>query len=311
MDNQVLYERYKELLGSVPEFLKKYLELDILKRLTDVSIFCGMEYGSKNMYDFHAYISRFDHSLNTALITWKLTHDKKSTLASLFHDVASPAFSHVIDFMNKDYIVQESTEEKTESIIINSKELIDMLLSDNLDIEDIIDYKKNSVVDSKRPHLCADRIEGIISVSIGWTNLMNEYLVSEILDSLVLFENEEGEMEIGFNNREVAEKVVEINREYNKRTNSINDYYMMNLMGKIINRCLSLNLFTMDDLYRFGEHEVIDIIEDNKSLDVYLEDLWLEFKTTREVRITAMEPVKDKCINPLVLGYRLFQSIKS
>ena len=71
------------------------------------------------------------------------------------------------------------------------------------------------------------------------------------------------------------------------------------------------DLFTMDDLYRFGEHEVIDIIEANKSLDVYLEDLWLEFKTTREVRITAMEPVKDKCINPLVLGYRLFQSIKS
>lgn len=311
MDNQALYEKYKGLLGSLPEFLKKYLDLDIIKRLMDVSIFCGMEYGSKNMYEFHAYISRFDHSLNAALITWKLTHDKKSTLAALFHDVASPAFSHVIDFMNKDYIVQESTEEKTESIITSSKELMSMLQSDGIAIEDIIDYKKNSVVDSKRPHLCADRLEGIISVSIGWTNLMNENLVKEILDSLVLIENEEGEMEIGFNNREVAEKVVEINREYNKRTSSINDYYMMNLMGKIINKCLSLNLFTMDDLYRFGEHEVIDIIEENKSIDIELEDLWLEFKTTKEPSITTMEPVKDKCINPLILGHRLFQSIKN
>lgn len=306
-----LYEYYQNLLGPIPEFLHKYLELDILKRLMDVSIFCGMEYGSKKMYEFYAFISRFDHSLNTALITWRLTHDKKSTLAALFHDVASPAFSHVIDFMNEDYMKQESTEEKTESIITSSKELKEMLKSDGIAIEDIIDYKKDSIVDSKRPHLCADRIEGIISVSIGWTNLMNENLVKEILDSLTLFENEEGEYEIGFNNKLVAEKVVEINREYNKRTNSINDYYMMNLMAKIIKKCLSLNLFSMDDLYRFGEHDVIDIIEENKSIDIELENLWLEFKTSKKANITYMEPVKDKCINPLIMGHRLFQSIKS
>lgn len=306
-----LYEYYQNLLGSIPEFLKKYLELDILKRLKDVSIFCGMEYGSKKMYEFHAFISRFDHSLNAALMTWRLTNDKKSTLAALFHDVASPAFSHVIDFMNKDYLVQESTEERTESILASSKELIEMLESDGVELEDIINYKNDPVVDSRRPHLCADRLEGIISVSIGWTNLMNEELLKEILDSLTLFTNEEGELEIGFNNKLVAEKVVEINNEYNRRTSSINDYYMMNLMAKVIKKCLSLNIFTMDDLYHYGEHGIIDIIEENKSIDVELEMLWLEFKTTKEANLTYMEPVKDKCINPLILGTRLFKTIKN
>ena len=311
MDNQALYEKYQKLLGPIPEFLNKYLELDILKRLMDISIFCGMEYGSKKMYEFHAFISRFDHSLNAALITWRLTHDKKSTLAALFHDVASPAFSHVIDFMNKDYIEQETTEEKTGIILANSKELREMLESDGIDIEDIIDYKSDPVVDQRRPHLCADRIEGIISVSIGWTNLMDEDLIKEILSSLILFKNEYDEMEIGFNNKETAEKVVEINREYNKRTSSINDFYMMNLMAKIIKKCLSLALFTTEDLYHLGEHDIIDIIEENKSIDIELESLWLEFKTTDTPNITTMETVKDKCINPLILGRRLFQSIKN
>ena len=311
MDNQVLYDKYKRMLGSTPEFLKKYLELDILKRLMDISFFCGMEYGSKKMYEFHAIISRFDHSLNTALITWRLTHDKKSTLAALFHDVASPAFSHVIDYMNKDYMNQESTEEKTADIILSSKELRAMLESDGVDIEDIINYKGNPVVDQNRPHLCADRIEGLISVSIGWTNMVSETTIKEILNSLVLLTNEYGELEIGINNEDIARKVFEINQEYIKRTQSINDFYMMDLMAKIIKKCLFLKLFTYEDLYHLGEHDIIDIIEEEKSIDIELESLWLEFKTTDKPRIDNMEETKVKRINPLIFNHRLFQSIKN
>lgn len=59
-------------------------------------------------------ITRYDHSLTFALLTWKCTKDKKATLAGMFHDIATPCFSHVIDYMNKDYENQESTEENTE-----------------------------------------------------------------------------------------------------------------------------------------------------------------------------------------------------
>ena len=67
--------------------------------------------------NFKEYITRYDHSINVALITWKCTYSKEQTLAALFHDVATPCFSHVIDYMNKDYETQESTEEYTERII--------------------------------------------------------------------------------------------------------------------------------------------------------------------------------------------------
>lgn len=54
--------------------------------------------------------------MTVALLTYKLTNDKVATLAGLFHDIATPCFSHVIDYMNGDYENQESTEEYTGTI---------------------------------------------------------------------------------------------------------------------------------------------------------------------------------------------------
>ena len=110
------YKKYQKELGDIPEFLNKYLNLDVMQRLKGVSLFCGMNYASPYMYDFSLNISRYDHSLNVALITWRLTHDKTQTLAALFHDVSTPVFSFVFDFMNGDYIEQESTEDKIREV---------------------------------------------------------------------------------------------------------------------------------------------------------------------------------------------------
>ena len=46
---------------------------------------------------------------------------------NLFHDIATPVFKHCIDFMNGDSENQESTEEKTESILRSSKKLKQLL----------------------------------------------------------------------------------------------------------------------------------------------------------------------------------------
>ena len=148
MEDYLAYQKY---ICSVPDFLKKYLELDILKRLEDISVLCGMDYASKHIYDFEFYMSRFNHSLNVALITWRLTYDKTQTLAALFHDISTPVFSHVIDYMNGDYIKQESTEHKTEEVLRSCRQLFEYLKEDCVYIENIVDFKKYSVVDLPRP----------------------------------------------------------------------------------------------------------------------------------------------------------------
>jgi HD superfamily phosphohydrolase len=302
-----LYNSYKELLGSIPEFLYKYLDLDILIRLKDISIFCGMEYGSPYMYDFGVFISRYDHSLNVALITWNLTHDKTSTLASLFHDVSSPTFSHVVDFMNGDLIKQESTEELTSFILLNNKKLNELLNADDVNIYDVINYKNNSIVDTSRPKMCADRLDGIISVSIGWTHIIDYYNLKKIISNLILIPNEDNQLEIGFKNREVGEYLIYINQEYDRMTSGIEDYYMMDLMARILKLCLELGIFKYEDLYILTEHEILDIIEENTCINDALDKLWLEFKTTKYPTINSTKIVKKKKINPLIYDTKVFR----
>lgn len=118
-----------------PEFLTKYLETPSLLRLKKVGYFCGMDYASKDIYNFSEYISRYDHSLTVCLLVYKLTKSKLATLAGLFHDIATPCFSHVIDYMNKDYENQESTEEYTERILRNDEYLKRCLKEDNIEMK--------------------------------------------------------------------------------------------------------------------------------------------------------------------------------
>lgn len=132
-----------------------------------------MDYASKNIYDFKEKITRYDHSLTVALLTWKCTKDMKATIAGLFHDVATPCFSHVIDYMNKDYEKQESTEEYTEKILRNDEYLKKCLKEDNIEIEDIINFKKYNIVDNDRPKVCSDRLDGVILTGISWTKNIN------------------------------------------------------------------------------------------------------------------------------------------
>ena len=52
--NSNLLEYYFEKLDykTMPEFLIKYLDTPCLKRLKKIGYFCGMDYASKNIYDF-------------------------------------------------------------------------------------------------------------------------------------------------------------------------------------------------------------------------------------------------------------------
>ncbi|MDE5630869.1 MAG: HD domain-containing protein, partial [Bacilli bacterium] len=219
------YQKYQNLLGPIPEFLKKYLSLDILLRLKDISLECGMDYASKHAYDIRFFISRYEHSLSVALITWHLTKDKKATLASLFHDIASPVFSHVIDYMNGDFINQESTEEKTYEILYNSKELRELLKIDNIDIKDIIDFKKYSIVDLPRPKMCADRLDNIIAVGMHIVHKIDFNDACLIISSLTKVINEDGEEEISFTSEKAVQKLIESNNAFNQLTHSKKDNY--------------------------------------------------------------------------------------
>lgn len=297
-------KEYHNMLGEIPEFLTKYLNLRILTRLKKVGYFCGMDYGSKHIYDFGYKISRYDHSLSTALITWKFTKDKKQTLAALFHDVSTPCFSHVIDYMNKDYENQESTEEKTESILKCSRKLKDLLKEDNLTLGDITDFKKFTIVDNHRPKMCADRLDGIILTSLGWTKELSMSEIPEIIASIEVQTNEDNELELGFTSSKIAKTLCDLNKSIDTLCHSNEDNYMMELLAEITKYAINKKYITYDNLYTYNEDKLFDILNSKK--DTALRIMLNLFKTVTKEEITIKElpKVKRRHINPLVNGKR-------
>ena len=297
-------KEYINMLGPIPKFLEKYLSLRILTRLKKVGYFCGMDYASEHIYLFEYKISRYEHSLTTALLTWKHTKSKRQTLAALFHDVSTPCFSHVIDYMNKDYENQESTEEKTETILRSSKKLKELLKEDKLTIEDILDFKNYTIVDNHRPKLCADRIDGIILTSLGWTKTLTMEEVPNILNDIQVMINEEKEKELGVKTNEIANKLCDLNREIDIICHSNEDNYMMELLAEITKYVIDKGYITYDNLYEYNEEKLIKLLYSIE--DTALKILLNLFKTVtlEEISIKEMPPVKRRYINPLVNGKR-------
>lgn len=298
-------QEYIDMFGDIPQFLEKYLKLRILTRLKKIGYFCGMDYASPHIYMFEYKISRFDHSLTTALMTWKYSKDKKATLSALFHDVSTPCFSHVIDYMNKDYENQESTEENTESILRNCKSLKKLLKEDNISLEDILDFKKFTIVDNHRPKLCADRVDGLILTSLGWTKSLTMSEIQDILNGIKVMKNEDDEKELGVTTPELAIKLCDLNREIDILCHSNEDNYMMELLAEITRYAIDKNYITYDNLYEYTEEKLMKILysKDDTALKILLN--LFKTVTLEEISIKDLPKVKIRDINPLVNGIRI------
>jgi len=298
------YLKYQQYISDIPDFLYKYLDLDIMLRLKDISVLCGMDNASKDIYNFKFYMSRFNHSLNVALITWRLTNDKTQTLAALFHDVSTPVFSHVIDYMNGDYVNQESTESKTKDVLLSSRILLDYLKEDNIDINNIIDFKSYSIVDLPRPALCADRLDNLIGGGMCWAKNVELSDAKSIIDNLTTCINETGQQEITLYSLELCKYLRYINNEINRLTHTQEDTYMMMLLASITKCLIKTSIISYDDLYKLTEPQMVHIIKQN--LDIpELNRMWNTFRTiTKPVPVVDVK-IKEMSLKPYYKGRRI------
>lgn len=301
-----LLEYYMRKLDyeSRPEFLDEYLDLPVLKRLKDVSYLCGMDYASKDVYNFKEYISRYDHSITTSLLTWKCSHDKKMTLAALFHDADTPCFSHVIDYMNKDYLKQESTEQMKDYLLRNDAALNNLLYKDNINMDDIINFKQYSIVDTERPMLCADRLDGIILSGISWSKEVNKKCIDLLINSIEVYRHK-GVDEIGFNNLVAALLAIGINTNINELCHSKEDIYMMELVANIIKLAIRKGYISYESLYILGEKALLSILEEtNDEQIIDMLDIFYNIKK-KEIPDIVLPKIKVRTINPLVNNIRI------
>lgn len=299
------YYMQKLKYNEMPDFLVKYLDSPCLIRLKKVSYLCGMEYSSEDIYNIEEFISRYDHSLTVALITWLLTGDKNATIAALVHDVSTPCFSHVVDFMNADYENQESTEEFTEFILKNDSYFMECLKKDNIDLLDIVDYKKYTIVDNNRPKVCADRIDGIILTGISWTKNISEEDIKLIIEDMYIARNEENEEEICFKTLAVVKKVIDISKSIDMYCHSSENFYLMKLLGDMTKLAIDREYIKYEDLFYLNEEELFDIFYNKNDKDLL--ELLKEFKTVKinEIPSINIPKIKIRSLKPLVNGVRI------
>jgi len=255
-----LKEYFNILSEDVPEFLYEYIGTAEMQKQGRISATCGTCY--TKLFDIDQWYSSLDHSVAVALIVWHFTKDKKQTLAGLLHDIATPAFKHCIDFMNGDHEKQESTEELTTKIIRDSKEIMSLLRRDGIKLEEVSDYHIYPIADNDTPRLAADRLEYTLSNGLGVRiNLWNLEDVREVYNNIEVQINEDGLEELGFCDKEIAEKFVNVMSKLSKSYISNKTTFSMQFLADIMKRMSAENLISVQDLYNLSEKEIICRIE--------------------------------------------------
>lgn len=300
-------EYFDILSPEKPDFLEEYINTPEMQKQAGISVSCGTCY-SKLFPEITLWYSSLDHSVAVALIIWNFTKDKKQTLAGLFHDIATPAFKHVIDFLNGDYEKQETTEELTTKIISESKEIMSLLNRDGIKIEEINDYHKYPIADNDTPMLSSDRLEYTLSNGFGVRRkLWNLDEIKEIYENIEIQKNEKGIEELGFKDKEIAEKFVKNMSILSKTYMDSKTKISMQLLADIIKKINEQNLITKNDLYNLSEKEIMEKIENCQYNDIaqkfnewrnteraYESDTVVKNRYCKEIK------TKIRYINPLV-----------
>lgn len=293
---------WKLYYPSTPSFINDLAGTPAMQRLKGVGMNCGCEYTSFPLFDGLRNYSRYSHSVGCALIVWRFTHDVRQTIAALLHDIATPTFAHVIDFLNNDHLKQESTEHGTTEIIASSAEIMEKLKELGLTLDDVADYHRYPIADNDSPKLSADRLEYTLTNMVNYRVAPYED-VQRWFEDLTVSANDEGEEELMFNNPEAAEQF----SLAALRTSAIyiadEDRFAMQTLAELLKKHIKRGILDTSDLYQ-TEERVIALL----GSDAAAAADWNRFRQLHRICRGCQHPeakiivAKKRHINPSVAG---------
>lgn len=230
------------------------------------------------------------------------------------HDISTPAFKHCVDFLNGDYMLQESTENLTTKIIKNSKEIMQLLKRDNIEISEVDNYHLYPIADNDTPKLSADRLEYSLSNALFTYRLLDSESIKEIYNDISIQKNEENEIELGFKTKKIARNFVKVTSRLSIIYREDRTRYSMQLIADILKRLNNENKISKKDLYMLKESEIINIIDTSKYNEIF--NIW---KNAKKVKTSKEKPknvyyvhhgAKVRYIDPLFNGERISKCCK-
>ena len=290
---------------EIPQVIEALCETAPMRRLRDVGMNCGCEYTSFPLFRTIGRYTRFEHSLGTALIVWRFTRDEAQSVSALLHDISTPVFAHVVDFMRGDHLSQTATESGTEELIASSAEIRDILSSRGIAVEQVCDYHIYPLADNPTPRLSADRLEYTCGNAINFS-FASKGEIAELFSDIVPGENESGESELVFRSADAALRFARLALECFKVYVCDADRYSMQMLSELLRDASDAGVISADDL-ALTESEVIEKL----CSDGRFNKRWLEFRAmSRTERAAEADgrpgwrriPAKKRYIDPYILS---------
>ena len=296
-----LYELYS---SEIPGFLTELASTAAMQRLKGAGMDCGCEYTSFPIFHNRQPANRFDHSLGVGLIVWNFTKDIRQATAGLLHDIATPAFSHVVDFVRGDHENQEATEGETEKIISGSLDIQQILHKYGMSTSEVDDYHQYPIADNDIPGVSADRLEYTLKnmIRYGGETVTD---ITEYYADLTVIKNEAGKDELAFNTADICYRFVTGALPVFRLYCSDQDRYSMELLALILKEAFVRKLFTDQDLYR-SEKEIIELLRG----DPVMKERWKWYSGLYHMETSSHKPddswikvsAKKRYVDPLVKG---------
>ncbi len=273
---------------DVPQILLACMQAPCLRRLKGVGMNCGCEYTSFPRFAGLSPYTRFDHSVGVGLIVWHFTHDPKQAVAGLLHDVASPVFAHVVDFLCGDYLTQESTEDGTEAIIAHDAVLRSVFRENGINVSDVSDYHRYPIADNNSPKLSADRLEYTLGNLLNY-RIRTPEQVKAFYDDLTVSVNETGEPELAFPTAALAEDFTLASLVCSKIYVSDEDRYAMQMLSEVLRLALNRGVLSEADLYATEPVVIEKLLSDAETAAA-----WKRFCAFRKMRRADAPDGKDE-----------------
>lgn len=290
---------------ETPAFLRPFLALPALRRLEDVGMNCGCEYTSFPRFRDLPVCSRYRHSVGAALIVWHFTGDTAASLAALFHDISTPVFAHVVDFLRGDYLRQEATEDGTERLLRADPEIARLLGDLGLTIDDVKDYHIYPIADNDTPRLSADRLEYTLGNLLAY-GFCDHAALRAFYGDLTVVAAGDGQPELAFETPETALDFARAAMHTARIYVAPEDRYAMQTLSELLREALRLGVLRPEDL-ETTESAVIEKL----CADARTRALWERYRALHEMVSAENEaPVsgrrviraKKRWIDPLILG---------
>lgn len=298
---------------ELPQFLLPFLDSAEMTRIRNVGMNCGCEYTAFPLFQGLPAYSRATHCLGTARIVWHFTRDRQQTLCALFHDIAAPVFAHTVDFLNGDYMVQESTEARTGGMIRGSREIMRELEQLHIPPEAVEDDRLYPIANNDSPRLSADRLEYTMGNLVAFGFCQPEQL-ERWYNALITVQAEDGQMELAFTDTGAAEAFSLHALLCSSVYVADEDRYAMQRLTEILRDAIRTGCLSMEDLY-LTEPEVISRIKQHGAV----REQWQQFRALHRLRLDEdvpehlrrVVPAKKRYIDPLIVGVGRLSRVSS